>query len=279
MKSYRIAVFSNAPNTGNHCLIYLANKVLTATEMQSIAASSGLSEVAFIHLQSSRATLRIFSPLCEMHSCLHAALAACYVMQLEGQTVGLYFDGKVLALQNINDELAIEVPLLSDEAIGQAVSINIHTQFSDAVSLWSVTTASHKLRLMIEYAYEKQINSIDASLFEVINDFYPQIESFFTYASTTESNTYIGRMFAPQLGITEDPVNGNSCIALASILKKTKTDLTKLRVLQSQRCVVESTIGADSVFVKANCCVIEITYNDVELFEFESTKEKIADEI
>ncbi|HEY9031456.1 MAG TPA: PhzF family phenazine biosynthesis protein [Kangiella sp.] len=279
MKSYRIAVFSNAPNTGNQCLVYLANKVLTASEMQSIAASSGLSEVAFIHLQRSRATLRIFSPFCEMLSCLHAALAACYVMQLEGLTVDLYLGGKVLALQHVNDEFAIKVPLLSDEAISQSVNIDIRIQFPDAVSLWSVTTASHKLRLMIEYAYEKQISAIDASLFMDIKSLYPEIESFFTYASTTGSNTYVGRMFAPQLGIDEDPVNGNSCIALASILKKTKTDLTKLKVRQSQQCVVESTVGEDSAFVKATCYVTEITYDDVNSFAFESTKEKIEYEI
>ncbi|MBN7819736.1 PhzF family phenazine biosynthesis protein [Bowmanella yangjiangensis] len=265
MKSYRIAVFSRAPNRGNHCLVYLVSDELTTDEMQSMAASAGLSETAFLCLQDNKAILRIFSPLREMTSCLHATLAACYVMQHEAPSYDLYFNEHLVAPQYVNGALALRVPLLPDAATGKAIGLGLRIQFANALSLWAVATASHKLRLMIEYSDEQAVNAIHASSFANIAHFFPEVESFFVYALTTEPNTYVGRMFAPQLGIAEDPVNGNSCIALASILKARTKGLEDLKVRQAHQCSVEITIEKDNALVKANCCIAETGTNNIEM--------------
>lgn len=258
MKSYRIAVFSSDPSAGNHCLVYLVSNDLATSKMQSMAAASELSETAFICLQENKATLRIFSPLCEMNSCLHATLAACYVMQFEALRCELYFGDNVLTPQFINGELALRVPLLPNEAIEQTTALALRNHFLGASSLWPVTTASQKLRLLIEYPDEQSVRAIQASSFTDIAQAFPDVESFFVYAATDQANTFTGRMFAPQLGISEDPVNGNSCIALASILSVQTADLGSLTVHQAQQCSVEMTIENDNALVKANCCFAEL---------------------
>lgn len=225
--------------------------------MQSIAAASDLSETAFICIQDSKATLRIFSPLCEMHSCLHATLAACYVMQCAALTCELHFGDNVLTPQYIDGELALHVPLLPTEAIEQTTDLVLRNHFLDASLLWPVATASHKLRLLIEYADEQSVGAIQASSFTDIAHAFPDVESFFVYAATDQVGTFTGRMFAPQLGISEDPVNGNSCIALASILKAQANDLTHVSVRQAHQCSVDMTVDNNSALVKANCCLIE----------------------
>ncbi|WP_417657159.1 PhzF family phenazine biosynthesis protein [Pseudidiomarina aestuarii] len=263
MKNYRIAVFSSAPNAGNHCLVFLVSKELTKREMQSAAAENGLSETAFIHLLGNKATLRIFSPLCEMQSCLHATLAACYVMHHEGLNCELHFGDNVVTPRYIGGQLALRVPLLPSEAIEQTAALVLRNHFLDASSLWPVATASQKLRLLIEYADEQSVRAIQVSSFTDIADAFPDIESFFAYAATGLPNTFIGRMFAPQLGISEDPVNGNSCIALASILSVQTDDLGVLMVRQAQQCSVEMTIENNNALVTANCCFAELESRDL----------------
>lgn len=226
--------------------------------MQSVAAASDLSETAFICIQDSKATLRIFSPLCEMHSCLHATLAACYVMHCEALTCELHFGDNVVTPRYIDSQLALRVPLLPSEAIEQTTALVLRNHFLDASSLWPVATASQKLRLLIEYADEQSVRAIQASSFTDIAHAFPDIESFFVYAATDQVNTFTGRMFAPQLGISEDPVNGNSCIALASILSVQTDELGVLKVRQAQQCSVEMTIENNNALVKANCCFAEL---------------------
>lgn len=257
MIRYHISVFSKEANSGNSCIVYLSREAIASSIMQSIAAAEDVSETAFIYADGDSLRLKIFSPVCEMFSCLHATIAAGYVLKLEKMASGFYFGDSFVSFCSEDDNILLQVSPLEAVKLQNAVDLRLRQHFASAVGLWCVTTASGKLRLMIQLSSEQAVTDISAKGIGELASFLSDIESFFIYALSCGKGDYFGRMFAPALGIVEDPVNGNSCIALFSILRMQNASVTELSVCQAKGCLVNLVVNDEGMWVTADCVLNE----------------------
>ncbi|MBC3765283.1 PhzF family phenazine biosynthesis isomerase [Neptunicella marina] len=258
MKKYRVLVFSNVPAHANPCDIYVCEQQPAVDLMQSAAASSALSEVGFIYPEHNHHILRIFSPKCEMQSCLHATLAAHFVFNKK--RLNEFSDGLLFQQQKTNavytaNKISLPVTCLTSAQIFNKFEGQLPSFLSSCVSSWAATTASGRLRLMVELANEQQVKHLQPEVFNSVSHDNPMLESFFIYSALDDSGSYAGRMFAPALGISEDPVNGNSCIALFSKLRLDDEKLTAIKVKQNEGAWVEINLLNTQAFVTAYCSI------------------------
>ena len=257
MIRYHISVFSKEANAGNPCIVYFSEEAIASSIMQSIAAAEDVSETAFVYSGGEGLRLRVFSPVCEMFSCLHATLAAGYVLKLEKMTSGFYFGESFISFRSDDDNILLQVTPLEAVKLQNAVDLRLRQHFTSAINLWCVTTASGKLRLMVQLSSAQAVTDIRAKHIGELASFLSDIESFFIYAMSCGKGDYFGRMFAPSLGIFEDPVNGNSCIALFSILRMQNESITKLSVCQAKGCLVNLVVNDEGMWVIADCVLLD----------------------
>ncbi|MEW9799631.1 PhzF family phenazine biosynthesis protein [Alteromonas sp. CYL-A6] len=256
MNRYHISVFSKEANSGNPCIVYLSRESIAPSVMQMIAAAEAVSETAFICADGDALRLKIFSPVCEMFSCLHATIAACYVLKLEKMASGFYFGDSLVSFCSEDDNILLQVTQIETAKLQNVIDLRLRQHFASAIGLWCVTTASGKLRLMVQLSTEQAVTDICAEAIGEVAQSLSDVESFFIYALCSAEGGYVGRMFAPRLGIVEDPVNGNSCIALFSILRANNTCVTALSVRQGKACSVNLILNDEGMFVIADCILI-----------------------
>lgn len=256
LERYLVSVFSTKINTGNPCFVYVSTKALSPSKMQAIAVDVGLSETAFLYPFRDGYKLRIFSPACEMLSCIHATIAACYVIKSKAKTSNIYLGGSLLQVAIKAQKVLLKVTPIDTQDLTHAVALNMRNMFNDAVSLWLASTSSGRVRLMIELASEENVSKAVPQSFIRISEQFQGIESFFLYATASGSSNYVGRMFAPSIGINEDPVNDNSCIALHSIKFAQDRSIKALTVRQSLGCKVNTIISKSGMFISADCMLL-----------------------
>jgi predicted PhzF superfamily epimerase YddE/YHI9 len=128
------------------------------------------------------------------------------------------------------------------------------------IEKWLAKTASGKKRLMIEVASVNDVLRLEAELIRSIDHQYDELESYFVYAvMDSQKLTYYGRMFAPKLGILEDPVNGNSCIALASKLMIRDDSIREIKFYQNRKAHLSIEIRRQTLVLKAECHLATLT--------------------
>jgi predicted PhzF superfamily epimerase YddE/YHI9 len=256
MQKYSLNVFSENPQLSNHCVVYLVSIKLQTEAMQKIAISSNLSESVFVEEKPHYFSCRIFSPKQEMTSCTHAMLAASYVhsKKLNNKNKPILFQGKPLSYDVNGNRIVLSIARLE----AKNIDVNLGNQYShpifESAKQWAARTSSGYKRLMLEFASLKDVMALSSSSLAEVDQLIPDVESYFVYCSLDNSgNEFYGRMFAPKLGIGEDPVNGNSCIALFSLQRIKRPDVPKITFVQNKgaKFTIEEKLG--ELFLSANC--------------------------
>ncbi|MBN7797326.1 PhzF family phenazine biosynthesis protein [Parahaliea mediterranea] len=265
MRCYSVDVFSPIPKYANRCLVFCGELPLSDGEMQRRARESGLSETAFIAGRGETFRLRIFSPVREMGSCIHATLAALYVFRrflgavdnacllLNDRKIGggLAANGVELGVATLGAD-----KIFSKSARHEFPSIGPHK------AQWSAATASGNRRLMLEQRTRREVESVDARRIAALDTRYDDVESYFFYAPINRDRTrFYGRMFAPKLGIPEDPVNGNSCLALFSKERLARAGLDEIEVVQNTRARLVVRGNARGATIQAQCHLVSSHYS------------------
>ncbi len=226
---YQVDSFTKERLTGNPAGVITNADGLTDVQMQKIARELNNSETAFIFDSNDDAydvEVRFFTPTKEVPICGHATIAAHYVRAIENhfettrilQKTGAGIlpvdiirendDYKIIMTQG-DIEVHAALPLKAQQALITALGINSN----DIIEKCPIAIAStgHS-KVMIG------IKNID-----ILNTLQPNLDSLAQLSNKIGCNGYYvftmnqdetpmihGRMFAPAIGINEDPVTGNA---------------------------------------------------------------------
>ncbi|MBL4933496.1 PhzF family isomerase [Clostridium paridis] len=227
---YQIDSFTKEKFTGNPAGVITNADGLTDYEMQKIARELNNSETAFIlssNCDEYDVQVRFFTPMNEVPICGHATIAAHYVRAIENElnTSRIYHKtgAGILPVDIIreNDEYKI-VMTQGKVEFGKII---------DGINKEKLLAALNiKKRELLEN-YEIQIVStghskvmIGIKSIEILNALKPNYSALVKLSEIIECNGYYvftidsqntdmlvhGRMFAPAIGINEDPVTGNA---------------------------------------------------------------------
>ncbi|SSS46883.1 putative epimerase, PhzC/PhzF-like protein [Acinetobacter baumannii] len=226
---YVVDAFTTKPNTGNRAGVVLDADHLTTQEMQDIAAFAGYSETAFVLSpkdQSHDIHVRYFTPTHEVPICGHATIATHFLRATSGHhsdypliaktgaghlPVSIFGSSKELLVKMTQGRVEFLSPFNANQRAELASALGVsESDFAD-LPIQVVTTGHSKVmvpmlsrnKLDELIPNNEKLKAISAEI--GCNGFFP----FVLEGSRQEPITY-GRMFAPAIGINEDPVTGNA---------------------------------------------------------------------
>ena len=245
MNKYRIFQvdsFTGEKFRGNPAGVVLNADGLTDSEMQGIARELNNSETAFIlspDADDHDLWIRFFTPTVEVPSCGHATIAAHYVNAVENNLSSCKLMQKIgigilpVEIKKIDKNYKIYMTQgeieFSKTFQGDQLKILMsafritETDINKNCPVQIVSTGHSKVIVGIKS--KKVLNSLNPDL-AVLKELSKKINCngyfVFTFDSDNPDILTHGRMFAPAIGIPEDPVTGNANGPLGAYLVHNK---------------------------------------------------------
>ncbi len=233
---HQVDVFTDTPLTGNAAAVVLQADKLSDSAMLAIAREMNLSETAFVFADRSPGVVpvRFFTPRTEIPVCGHATLAAQYVRakslgQAEGRVIqaspgarwevhwrqrdGGWFmvmtQGPVRFGMDWDDHRVRE--------LCQALQID-RAMLAPGLAVHEVSTGHPKVVVPIATQAALAAITPDLGALASLSDI-TGVAGYFLFAMAHGDDALtVCRMFAPGIGISEDPVNGSGHGPLAAYL-------------------------------------------------------------
>lgn len=232
MKTYRIYQvdsFTRERFHGNPAGVVPNADGLTEDQMQRIARELNNSETAFIfssNIPDYDVEVRFFTPTTEVPLCGHATIAAHYVRAVEGTAVSGTVLQKTKAgilpvdIVQENHDYSIVMtqgtpemsnPFGSDivNRIARALGIAVNDIREDCPV--TIASAGHS-KIMVGIKSNDQLHSFKPNLDE-LSAISAEVgcNGYYVFTLNPDEEVLVhGRMFAPAIGISEDPVTGNA---------------------------------------------------------------------
>ncbi len=207
---FQVDAFTQIPFGGNPAAVCLLDEELPDSLMQNIAAENNLSETAFLLPQGSQGTdlhygLRWFTPTTEVDLCGHATLASAYVLftQIYPQAEQVEFSTRsgLLRVRRRGEQLVMDFPAQSMEpwpealeSVSAALGVVPLELYRGGMGLAVLASPQQVQQLQPDMAKTKALASSGLIATAPGEDL--------------EDLDFVSRVFAPQLGIPEDPVTG-----------------------------------------------------------------------
>lgn len=204
LQIFQVDAFTKKTFGGNPAAICPLKEWLADDVMQKIAAENNLAETAFFVPKDDHYEIRWFTPLVEINLCGHATLGSAYVifncLHLEDQFIKFYspLSGE-LAVEKQGDVLVLDFPRYGVN------EIEIDKKLVEAVGkkpLQTWETQGKMVMMLFENESDVAVITPDMSALSKI-DFDEVIVT-----AKGETCDFVSRMFAPRIGIPEDPVTG-----------------------------------------------------------------------
>jgi PhzF family phenazine biosynthesis protein len=240
---YQINSFTEEKFSGNPAGVVLNAEGLTEPEMLLIARELKNSETAFIFPKSNNddydVEVRFFTPTVEVPICGHATIAAHYVRAVENQLPLKNISRQktkagILPIEIVRNDNKIKISMtqgkIDFEKIEKAFQLQILTALGliedDIIENFPIEIAStgHS-KVMIGITSKTKLNLLKPNLSELarLSDLI-HCNGYFVFTIDNQPHSFStdGRMFAPAIGINEDPVTGNANGPLGAYLVKNK---------------------------------------------------------
>lgn len=229
-KLYQIDSFTKEKFTGNPAGVITNADGLSESEMQKIARELNNSETAFIFLSDSKeydVHLRYFTPTIEVPICGHATIAAHYARAIENNLKPSRIYQKTKAgilpidILKENDDYKIVMTQGKIE-FGSFIEGDEKEQLVSALGIsQNDLLVNHRIQIVSTGHSKVMIGVNNKSIVNHLKPNYDalaklsgliQCNGYYIYTMDTEENDILihGRMFAPAIGINEDPVTGNA---------------------------------------------------------------------
>lgn len=231
---YQVDSFTRTKFRGNPAGVVPHAEGLTDRQMQDIARELNNSETAFMFDPVEQSAgeydveVRFFTPTTEVPLCGHATIASHYVRGLEGNIgriiqktkagllpVEISLDGDDFLITMTQGTPEVSAPY-SEELVGDIVrALGIERDDLRADCPVVIASAGHP-KVMVGMKSQSLLNSLTPNL-ALLTDISKRGggNGFFVFTlneNPTPEHPYLahGRMFAPVIGIAEDPVTGNA---------------------------------------------------------------------
>ena len=204
LQIFQVDAFTQKPLSGNPAAVCPLTEWLADEMMLKIAAENNLSETAFFVKRNDDYEIRWFTPTVEINLCGHATLASSYVifncLNLEEREIKFYSPRSGnLSVEKQGDVLVLDFPkydlketvILKDlvEAVGKMPKQVWETQGKMA---------------MLLYETEDDIRNLEPDMSALSKLSYDEI----IVTAKGDAADFVSRLFAPRIGIPEDPVTG-----------------------------------------------------------------------
>ncbi|MCP4154281.1 MAG: PhzF family isomerase, partial [bacterium] len=227
---YQIDSFTRTKFAGNPAGVVINADGLSEKQMQLIARELNNSETAFLFAPDGNTcdgVIRYFTPKTEVPICGHATIAAMYAKALEEKPDSCLFRFKtnvgVLPFEIIKTAHDYKIKMTQGAIqIDEPLEAPVRSQIITALGLTEddlvqrcpvqIVSTGHS-KVMIGIKKRSKLNELEPNLYELAclsklikcNGYF-----VFTLDSAEEAILSHGRMFAPAVGIPEDPVTGNA---------------------------------------------------------------------
>lgn len=245
--TYQIDSFTKERFKGNPAGVVVNADGLSDAQMQLIARELNNSETAFLFSPDDDdcdGAIRYFTPKTEVPTCGHATIAAMYAKAVEENLASCVLKFKtrigVLPFEIIeaNGDFQIIMtqgkfelgPAFDSDTTGRLLAA-LELDYRDVDERCPVQIAStgHS-KVMVGIKSREKLNSLTPNLNDLA-DLSKQINCngyfVFTFDSDNDQVLTYGRMFAPAVGINEDPVTGNANGPLGGYLVQNKIAVCK----------------------------------------------------
>jgi len=226
---YQVDSFTKQKLSGNPAGVVPNADGLSDTEMQQIARELNNSETAFILSPTDNTHdiwVRFFTPQSEVPICGHATIAAHYVRALENKLGATRIYQKTGAgilpvdIVPIGDDYRI-IMTQGAITIGETLIGDAQLQLLDALGITATDIRPDCPVTIVSTGHSKVMIGIrDSSLLHRLTPSMDRLvqvsqrigcKGFYVFTlHPTETILVHGRMFAPAIGIPEDPVTGNA---------------------------------------------------------------------
>lgn len=213
-----IDAFASTPFSGNQAAVAVLGSEPDAGWMQSVAAELQLSETAFCWPEGGGYRLRWFTPRVEVDLCGHATVAAAATLWADGH---LHRDevaefstrsGQLLCRRTAAGEIDMEVPAFASEPTTTALDWAQLGLASPPKQLLAGAgaTAEGFLTAVLGDAAEVRSANLDLAMLAELEE-----RPLILTAEGEGHLDVVSRVFAPTLGVPEDPVTGSAHALLA----------------------------------------------------------------
>jgi PhzF family phenazine biosynthesis protein len=230
-----VDAFAEEPLSGNAAGVVPDGSDLEASQMRAIARELSVSETAFV-LPSGSADrrLRFFTPTDEVDLCGHATVAAHAHLYEDGVVdagthtvetavgvldVTVESDGTVWTTQ---DAPRVETVTLDYDRVGSALGVDPAALRDVGSDVPPAVASTGVPFLVVPVNFLEHLGRADPD-FEALEDLAAEYDAAgvyaFTFDALTAEATLHARMFAPGLGIPEDPVTGTASGACGAYLR------------------------------------------------------------
>jgi len=230
LRIYRIDAFTTARGEGNPAGVVTDARGLSDARMQAIARELGHSETAFVlppRSQDHDVHVRFFSPTTEVPVCGHATVGAHFALALEGgahgtrrqltgagvQRVETREDADGIAVRIQQNAPTFNAPLHEDLVRELADALGLGVDELDPRGPVQFVSTGHG-KLMVPIRSRERLRALQPDMARLAAlDERSGGRGYFVFtldAAEGDDALTHGRMFAPGIGIEEDPVTGNA---------------------------------------------------------------------
>ena len=238
---YQVDAFTKDLFEGNPAGVVIPADGLTEQDMKLIARELNNSETAFVFSSqdpSYDVQVRFFTPMLEVPICGHATIAAHYVRACEQQMDSCVVIQKtgvgLLPIEIIREQNDYSIVMTQGKiSFNNPFSPAIQAEIVSALGLLDeeldkqcplqIISTGHS-KIMIGIKRNETLNRIQPDLFR-LKELSKKVDcnGYFVFTlEKIEEGLVHGRMFAPAIGITEDPVTGNANGPLGAYLVQHK---------------------------------------------------------
>lgn len=227
---YQIDSFTRTPFAGNPAGVITNADGLSDDAMQRIARELNNSETAFFLSPPDNTCdgyLRYFTPTTEVPVCGHATIAALYAKAKEANLGGRVLriktgvgilpvevrdDGKDYTVSMTQGKFVLSEPLQKEDTDALLASLHLTADEMDPRCPVQIASTGHS-KVMVCLKSAKTLNALEpdnAGLTDLSKRIGCNGYFLFTFDTAREGILTEGRMFAPAIGVAEDPVTGNA---------------------------------------------------------------------
>ncbi len=200
---FQVDAFTSKTFGGNPAAVVPLEAWLADDVLLNIAAENNLAETAFFVKTDERYEIRWFTPKVEVNLCGHATLATSYVifneLKLEASEIKFFSHRSgELGVKKEGDRLVLDFPaypMTEIEPIQMLVEAEV-----PPLKYWE--SQGNMLFLLLED--QKAVETLEPDMPDVLKLPYDEV----IITAKGDDCDFASRMFAPRIGIPEDPVTG-----------------------------------------------------------------------
>ena len=204
LEIFQVDAFTSVPFGGNPAAVVPLTEWLPDETMFKIAAENNLAETAFFVKEDGNYHIRWFTPAVEVNLCGHATLASSHVifneLKLEEEFIPFHSDRSgSLGVNKVGDKLILDFPAYPMTEIEQSDEL-AQAVGKVPVKIWETQCNMVIMRL----ESEEDVRSVEPDFHALLKIPYDEV----IVTAPGDDCDFVSRMFAPRIGIPEDPVTG-----------------------------------------------------------------------